>query len=173
MRDDVTSPEPAEPMLAIGQVAERTGLAVSAIRFYEDRGLVRSERSSSGHRRFGRSVIRRLSFIMVAQRLGYRLDEIATQLDTLPSSTAPTDQDWERLATGFEAELTARIEALVELRDKLDGCIGCGCLSLSHCALYNDSDRAAERGPGPRYLLGDRPPTVGSERRITTEAGER
>ena len=143
--------------LAIGQVAARTGLAVSAIRFYEAQGLVRAERAESGHRRFHRSVIRRLSFILIAQRLGYRLDAIRDQLDELPDGEAPSDEDWERLATRFGHELTERIDALTRLRDRLDGCIGCGCLSLSRCALYNADDRAAALGSGPRWLLGDQP----------------
>ena len=146
-----------EPLLAIGEVAARTGLAVSAIRFYEDTGLVRSVRTTAGHRRFRRSAIRRLSFVLIAQRLGYRLAEIRDQLDTLPADAAPTAEDWERLGRRFGTELDARIAGLQALRDKLDGCIGCGCLSLTQCELYNIDDRAAMLGPGPRWLLGDDP----------------
>jgi MerR family redox-sensitive transcriptional activator SoxR len=146
-----------EPSLAIGEVAERTGLAVSAIRFYEAKGLVRSSRTASGHRRFPRSAIRRLSFVLIAQRLGYRLVEIREQLDTLPADAAPSVDDWERLSRRFGGELDERIAGLQRLRDKLDGCIGCGCLSLTHCELYNLDDRAAALGSGPRWLLGDSP----------------
>ena len=142
-------------LLPIGQVADRTGLATSAIRFYEEQGLVRAERNTSGHRRFRRSAIRRLSFILIAQKLGYRLDDIKAQLDHLPLDSAPTDVQWEDLARRFRIELDERIEGLQVLRDKLDGCIGCGCLSLDRCALYNADDRIAVRGAGPRFLLGD------------------
>ena len=142
-------------LLSIGVVAERTGLATSAIRFYEDQGLVGSERNSAGHRRFRRSAIRRLSFILIAQKLGYRLEEIKTQLDWLPMDAAPTDAQWEELARRFRTELDDRIAGLQVLRDKLDGCIGCGCLSLDRCQLYNAEDRVAINGTGPRFLLGD------------------
>jgi MerR family redox-sensitive transcriptional activator SoxR len=142
-------------LLPIGAVAERTGLAVSAVRFYEQQGLIAAERASSGHRRFPRSTIRRVSFILACQRLGYSLSEIAAQLDDLPDGRTPTDADWERLAARFRQDLDERIAGLVDLRDRLDGCIGCGCLSLDRCAIYNPSDAAAELGAGPRYLLGD------------------
>lgn len=146
-----------EALLAIGEVAERTGLSVSAIRFYDDKGLVRSERAPSGHRRFHRSSIRRLSFVLIAQQLGFSLTEIRAQLDGLPVDGAPTTDDWEQLSRRFLTHLDARIDALTVLRDRLDGCIGCGCLSLTHCALYNPDDRAARLGPGPRWVLGDDP----------------
>ncbi|MEM7285443.1 MAG: redox-sensitive transcriptional activator SoxR [Actinomycetota bacterium] len=142
-------------LLSIGVVAERTGLATSAIRFYEEQGLVAAERNSAGHRRFRRSSIRRLSFILIAQKLGYRLDEIKAQLDWLPMNAAPTDRQWEELARRFRTELDDRIVGLQLLRDKLDGCIGCGCLSLDRCQLYNAEDRVAINGTGPRFLLGD------------------
>lgn len=145
-------------LLPIGRVAERTGLAVSAIRFYEEVGLVHAQRNAAGHRRFSRSAIRRLSFILIAQRLGYRLDEIKEQLDTLPAEAAPSEADWQQLARRFGAELDERIAGLTQLRQKLDGCIGCGCLSLERCALYNTDDVAVGFGAGPRYLLGDSPP---------------
>jgi MerR family redox-sensitive transcriptional activator SoxR len=148
-------PDRRHERLAIGQVAERTGLATSAIRFYEEQGLVHSERNAAGHRRFRRSAIRRLSFILIAQKLGYRLDDIKEQLDSLPQDSAPSDTQWEELARRFGVELDERISGLQILRDKLDGCIGCGCLSLDRCALYNADDKAAERGSGPRFLLGD------------------
>ena len=144
-----------DPLLPIGVVAERTGLAVSAVRFYEQEGLIAATRAPSGHRRFLRSTIRRVSFILACQRLGYSLAEIGVVLARLPDGRTPTDADWERLAAGFRRDLDRRIEGLVELRDRLDGCIGCGCLSLDHCAIYNPDDGAARLGTGPRYLLGD------------------
>ena len=140
-------------LLTIGKVAERTGLSTSAIRFYEAQGLVRSQRNDAGHRRFERSAIRRLSFVLTAQRLGYKLDEIAGHLDRLPHEAAPTDAEWEAMARTFGAELDERIAALQVLRAKLDGCIGCGCLSLERCAIWNADDHAAERGAGPRFLI--------------------
>jgi len=139
--------------LPIGRVAERTGLATSAIRFYEDQGLVRSSRNAAGHRRFERSTIRRLSFILTAQRLGYSLDEIRLQLDRLPHDAAPTDAEWEHMAESFGRELDERIASLQRLREKLDGCIGCGCLSLERCAIWNAEDHVASRGAGPRFLI--------------------
>ncbi len=145
--------------LSIGVVAERVGVAVSAIRFYEEQGLISSTRASSGHRQFQRSTIRQLSFIRISQSLGYSLEEIKTQLDRLPNGRTPTDEDWEKLATEFSQDLDRRIEGLQVLRNKLDGCIGCGCLSLSRCNLYNPDDRASDLGSGPRYLLGDKPAT--------------
>ncbi len=144
-------------MLPIGAVAERTGLAVSAIRFYEEQGLVSSTRAESGHRRFHRSTIRRLSFVRICQKLGYSLDDIRSQLDSLPAARTPTESDWERLAERFTHDLDERIAGLTALRERVAGCIGCGCLSLSHCNIYNVDDVAAEHGDGPRYLLGNRP----------------
>ncbi len=143
------------PLIAIGVVAERTGLSVSAIRFYEGKGLVDSERSAAGHRRFRKSVIRRLSFILISQRLGYSLEEIKAQLDELPGGRTPTERDWNRLATSFAADIDERIAGLQLLRTKLGGCIGCGCLSIEACAIWNPDDSAATLGSGPRYLLGD------------------
>lgn len=148
MRDEV---------LTIGRLAERTGLAVSAIRFYEERGLVRSSRNSGGQRRFDRATIRRLSFIRIAQQLGFSLADIRDQLDGLPDQRTPTVRDWEKLSRRFAHDIDRRIESLVQLREKLTQCIGCGCLSLARCRLYNPDDRAAELGAGPRYLLGDSP----------------
>lgn len=141
--------------LTIGDLAHRTGLAVSAIRFYETHGIVRPLRNAGGHRRYGRSDLRRLSFAMIAQRLGFPLAEIATHLAGLPDDRAPDKAAWETIATGFRARIADRIAALQALSDKLDGCIGCGCLSLDRCALYNPDDRAASLGAGPRWLLGD------------------
>ncbi|WP_071795712.1 redox-sensitive transcriptional activator SoxR [Natronohydrobacter thiooxidans] len=143
--------------IAIGELAARSGLAVSAIRFYETHGIVQPLRNQGGHRRYGRSDLRRLSFAMIAQRLGFPLAEIARHLTALPTDRAPDRRDWEQIATGFRAEIAARIAALQKLSDTLDGCIGCGCLSLDRCGLYNPQDRAARNGSGPRYLMGDAP----------------
>ncbi|MFT6289716.1 MAG: MerR family redox-sensitive transcriptional activator SoxR [Ilumatobacter sp.] len=149
------SRENPDPLLPIGVVAKRTGIAASAIRFYETKGLVSSERATSGHRRFRQSTIRRLSFVLTSQRLGYSLDEIHAQLVHLPGERTPTEQDWNELAAKFAADIDARIAGLQLLRKKLDQCIGCGCLSLSKCAMWNPDDGAAALGVGPRYLLGD------------------
>ena len=139
--------------LSIGEVSRRTGLAVSAIRFYEEQGLVQPGRSPSGHRRFRPSDIRRLSFILITQQLGFSLDEIRQRLQSLPEARTPNRRDWERLSRDFRSELQRRIDLMTRLRDRLDGCIGCGCLSLDRCALYNPDDRAALEGSGPRFLL--------------------
>ena len=144
-------------LLTIGDLARRTGLSVSAIRFYESRGLVGAVRTSGNQRRFLRSDIRRLSFALIAQRLGLTLSEIQTELATLPQGRAPTQGDWEKISRRVRAALDERIAMLERTRDRLDGCIGCGCLSLEKCALYNPDDRAARAGAGPRFLLGDRP----------------
>jgi MerR family transcriptional regulator, redox-sensitive transcriptional activator SoxR len=141
--------------LTIGELAARTGLAVSAIRFYETHGIVAPLRNAGGHRRYDRADIRRLSFVLIAQKLGFPLARIAQYLTALPADKAPSREDWARISTDFQAEINLRISALTDLRDKLDGCIGCGCLSLDRCALYNPGDRAAAKGAGPRYLLGD------------------
>lgn len=153
--DEVADRPDEDPFLPIGVVAERTGLAVSAVRFYEDQGLITARRSPAGHRRFARSTLRRISFILACQRLGYSLAQIADRLTDLPDGRTPDDADWARLAAGFRADLDLRIQGLIDLRDRLDGCIGCGCLSLDRCAIYNPADAAAGFGPGPRYLLGD------------------
>ena len=143
--------------LSIGDMATRTGLAVSAIRYYEDEGLVTPWRNAGGRRRYQRSDLRRRSFGMVAQRFGFTLAQIRAELDRLPRHRAPTKADWARISGKFRDQLNDRIAELERMRDTLDGCIGCGCLSLDACALYNPKDRAAERGTGPRYLLGDSP----------------
>ncbi len=140
--------------LTIGDLSARTGLAVSAIRFYETHGIVRPVRNAGGHRRYGRHDLRRLSFAMAAQRLGFPLAEIAGHLAELPDHKAPSREDWTRIAAGFRIRIDARIAALADLRDKLDGCIGCGCLSLDVCALYNPADIRGRDGPGPRNLAG-------------------
>jgi MerR family transcriptional regulator, redox-sensitive transcriptional activator SoxR len=144
-----------EPMLTIGELSRRTGLATSALRFYEEKGLIASERSSSGQRRFRRDALRRVAFIRVAQRVGVSLDEIAEALATLPAGRNPTRRDWARLSKQWRERLDERIGLLQGLRDGLTSCIGCGCLSLATCRLYNPDDRASAFGPGPRFLLGD------------------
>lgn len=141
--------------LSIGYVARRTGLATSAIRFYEEQGLVTPDRSATGHRRFERSDLRRLSFIMISQQLGFTIAEIRTALASLPEHRTPTKSDWARISRSFGKVLDDRIATMQQLRARLDGCIGCGCLSLKTCALYNPKDRAAASGAGPRYLMGD------------------
>lgn len=141
--------------LGIGPLANRCGVAVSAVRFYEEKGLLEATRSSGGQRHFHRSQIRRLSFILISQQLGFSLAEIKLQLDQLPSMRTPTQKDWEKMSRHFQQDINQRIEDLTQLRDKLNGCIGCGCLSLKACHLYNPEDRAAGLGSGPRYLLGD------------------
>ena len=143
--------------MTIGALAARTGLAVSAIRYYEAQGLIRPWRNAGGQRRFARSDLRRLSFVMIAQQFGFTLPQIKAELDQLPGGRTPTKADWARISQSFRDTLSAKIETLTRLRDQLDGCIGCGCLSLPSCALYNPVDRAAQIGPGPRYLMGDRP----------------
>ena len=143
--------------LSIGALATRTGLAVSAIRYYEAQGLIKPWRNAGGQRRFQRADLRRLSFVMIAQQFGFTLPQIKDQLDQLPGGRTPTKDDWARISAGFRTVLDARIATLTKLRDNLDGCIGCGCLSLEACALYNPVDRAAKLGQGPRYLMGDSP----------------
>ncbi len=143
--------------LSIGALAARTGLAVSAIRYYETQGLIKPWRNAGGQRRFERADLRRLSFVMIAQQFGFTLPQIKSELDRLPGGRTPTKSDWARISGGFRAALDARIATLTRLRDNLDGCIGCGCLSLDVCALYNPADQAAIKGQGPRYLMGDKP----------------
>ena len=145
-------------MLSIGQLATRTGLNVSAIRYYEKEGLIRSERNAGGQRRFLRADIRRLSFILIAQKFGFSLARIRETLRTLPEERTPTPADWRGLAEEIRGDLDERIAALENMRDRLDGCIGCGCLSLPSCGLWNAHDSAAKMGTGPRYLMGDAPP---------------
>ena len=147
----------SSPLLSIGDLSRRTGLSVSAIRFYEARGLVQAIRTRGNQRRFMRSDIRRLSFALIAQQLGLKLAEIETELATLPEGRPPTRRDWQAISQQIRAALQARIEMLEKTRDLLDGCIGCGYLSLDKCALYTRDDRAARAGAGPRFLLGDRP----------------
>src|SRR4051812_37236808 len=143
-------------LLTIGALARRTGMSVSAIRFYEARGLVSAIRTGGNQRRFLRSDIRRLSFALIAQRLGLTLGEIEAELATLPQGRAPSRDDWHAISVRLRGVLDAKIAMLEQTREKLDGCIGCGCLSLDKCALYNPADRAGRAGPGPRFLVGDR-----------------
>jgi MerR family redox-sensitive transcriptional activator SoxR len=139
-------------MLTIGQVAERSGVPHTALRFYEDRGLISSERAGSGHRRYPRAVLRRIAFIVFAQRVGLTLEDVHDALAQLPDNRTPTKSDWERLSRSWKTELDARIDALFRLRDRLTGCIGCGCLSLRSCALQNIDDEQATNGPGAPRL---------------------
>jgi MerR family redox-sensitive transcriptional activator SoxR len=142
-------------LLTIGEVATRSGIAPSALRFYESEGLVHALRSDGGRRLYEREVLRRVAFIRVAQRIGLSLDEIRGALATLPDQRTPTAKDWARLSRQWRPRLDEQIDMLVALRDQLASCIGCGCLSLRACALYNPDDAAADLGSGPRYLLGD------------------
>ncbi|WP_066554496.1 redox-sensitive transcriptional activator SoxR [Croceicoccus bisphenolivorans] len=141
-------------LISIGTLSERTGVSVSAIRFYEDKGLLQSLRTSGNQRRFMRSDIRRISFILIAQKLGLGLAEIERELARLPQGRTPTKADWEKVSRSIREELNERISLLERTRDKLDGCIGCGCLSLKKCRLYNPEDEAGASGPGPRFVLG-------------------
>jgi len=144
-------------LLTIGEVAGRSGVAASALRFYEERGLITSERAGSGHRRYPRPVLRRIAFIVFAQRVGLTLDEIGTELAKLPPDRAPNRRDWKRLSHSWTSRIDERIAELERLKLGLTECIGCGCLSLERCKLANPEDRAGRQGPGPRYWVGDRP----------------
>jgi len=144
-------------LLSIGEVSRRSGVASSALRFYEERGLIVSERAGSGHRRFARPVLRRIAFIVFAQRVGLSLQEIASELAKLPPDRAPRRGDWARLSGKWSARIDLRIAELERLKAGLTECIGCGCLSLDRCKLANPGDRAESLGSGPRYWIGDRP----------------
>jgi MerR family redox-sensitive transcriptional activator SoxR len=143
----------AEDLLSIGAVSDRTGVSTSALRFYEAEGLVHPARSAGGQRRYHRDVIRRVSFIRIAQEVGLTLGEIREALASLPEHRTPTQRDWHRLATSWGPRLDAQIAMLQRLRDRLVGCIGCGCLSLQVCRILNPDDSVAARGPGPRYVI--------------------
>ncbi|XUU59602.1 redox-sensitive transcriptional activator SoxR [Erythrobacter sp. HA6-11] len=143
----------ASDLLSIGELARRTGLSVSAIRFYEDKGLVEAWRSSGNQRRFLRSDIRRLSFILIAQRLGLALADIEEELKKLPQGRTPNARDWQKISRSIRSLLDAKIAELSRVRETLDGCIGCGCLSLKKCQLYNKEDQLAAQGPGPRQVI--------------------
>jgi MerR family redox-sensitive transcriptional activator SoxR len=142
--------------LTIGEVAERCGVATSALRFYEAEGLIASERTGGNHRVYSRATVRRVAFIRAAKQVGLTLDEVGAALASLPADRNPTKADWGRLSRSWRGHLDERIAALGRLRDDLDGCIGCGCLSLRSCALFNPEDVAAAEGTGPRYLLAPR-----------------
>ena len=144
-----------QAVLTIGEVAQRSGVAASALRFYEERGLIRSIRDGSGHRRYHRGVLRRVAFIVFAQRIGLSLVEIATLLAELPTDSAPSKADWQRISRAWQVHLDARIAELTRLKQGLGECIGCGCLTLDKCRLANPQDRMGERGAGPRFWLGD------------------
>jgi MerR family redox-sensitive transcriptional activator SoxR len=142
------------PTLTIGELSARSGVAPSALRFYEERGLIRSVRTSGNQRRYNRGELRRVSFIRIAQQVGVSLERIKDALAELPEGRTPTKADWSRLSARWRSDLDARIALLQRLRDTLDGCIGCGCLSLQACKLYNPGDELAAQGSGPRKLLG-------------------
>jgi MerR family transcriptional regulator, redox-sensitive transcriptional activator SoxR len=142
-------------VLTIGEVSRRSGVAASALRFYEERGLITSERAGSGHRRYPRPVLRRIAFIVFAQRIGLTLEEIGDELAELPPQRVPTRRDWNRLSQRWSARIDDRIAELERLKAGLGECIGCGCLSLDRCRFANPDDRAGRKGPGPRYWIGD------------------
>jgi MerR family redox-sensitive transcriptional activator SoxR len=144
-------------LLAISETARRSGVAASALRYYEERGLISAEREEGGQRRYPRPVLRRIAFVVFAQRVGLTLDEIAAELAKLPPQGVPTRRDWSRLSSTWSERIDARIAELERLRDGLTECIGCGCLSLDRCKLANPDDRAARLGAGPRYWIGDHP----------------
>ena len=141
--------------LTIGALGARTGVAASALRYYEAEGLISSSRTGGGQRRYSRDTVRRVSFIRIAQQVGLSLEEIEEALTSLPDGRTPTQKDWERLSASWRPRLDARIAMLERLRDRLHGCIGCGCLSLKVCQLANPGDEAGRLGPGPRWIIGD------------------
>lgn len=155
-----------DDLLSIGELSARSDVAPSALRFYEAERLIESTRTSGGQRRFRREMLRRVSFIRIAQRVGLNLDEIRDSLASLPRSRTPTKADWARLSRAWRPRLDEHVAMLQRLRDQLDECIGCGCLSLRTCALYNRDDRAAAFGPGPRYLLADVRPAADAGRAV-------
>jgi MerR family transcriptional regulator, redox-sensitive transcriptional activator SoxR len=143
-------------LLTISEVARRSGVAASALRFYEERGLVKSERTGSGHRRYPRAVLRRIAFIVFAQRMGLTLEEVGAELVKLPQNRVPERTDWAKISASWTKRIDERIAELERLRAGLTRCIGCGCLSLQDCQLANPGDRASRLGPGPRYWIGDK-----------------
>jgi len=142
--------------LTIGALAQRSGVAASALRFYQDRGLIRAERTQAGHRRYSRSTIRRVAFIVFAQKIGLSLEEVGRELGRLPDGRVPTSDDWTALSGRWVRRVDERIAELQRLRTSLTGCIGCGCLSLEACRLANPGDRVSRRGAGPRYWIDSR-----------------
>ncbi len=163
MLASMTNAEADPRTFTVGELAERAGVATSALRFYEEHQLITSDRTKAGHRRYPPDTLRRVSFIKVAQRVGLTLNEIAEALSSLPENRTPTRSDWTKLAKRWQPVLDERIAMLTRLRDELDSCIGCGCLSLTSCKLYNPDDIAATLGPGPRYLLGNNASEVVSD----------
>jgi MerR family redox-sensitive transcriptional activator SoxR len=155
--------------LTISEVSRRSGVAASALRFYEDRGLIRSERTTAGHRRYPRAVLRRVAFIVFAQRVGLTLDEIGAELGKLPENRVPETSDWAKLSAGWTRRIDESIAELQRLRAGLSRCIGCGCLSLQECQLANPGDRAARAGPGPRYWITDQRPNQSRRKRTSAE----
>lgn len=154
-----------QPWITITELARRSGAAASALRYYEARGFIVSTRTAGGQRQYPREVLRRVAFIRAAQTVGLSLEQVKAALDTLPGQRTPTKADWQRLSSAWRPLLEQRIAALVALRDQLSSCIGCGCLSLRSCALYNPADAAQRRGAGARFLMGDRSAEVLVERR--------
>lgn len=149
--------------LTIGEVASRSGVATSALRFYETKGLIASERTDGNQRRYPRATLRRVALIRAGQEVGLSLSELASALERLPHDKVPTKNDWRRLSESWRSRLDSQIAELVALRDELTDCIGCGCLSLKSCAIFNPGDAASELGTGPRYLLGDSRNSVSAE----------
>ena len=157
----------SEDRLTIGQLSQRSGLATSALRYYEELGLIRSERTVGGQRRYARAALRRVAFVRAAQRVGLSLEEAGAALSRLPVDHAPTAKEWAPVARSWQHRIDDQIAELQVLRRKLGGCIGCGCLSLRTCTLYNPDDVAAEHGAGARYLLGDEQPAPAHGRTVT------
>ena len=157
VKAEVWLPPRIAELLTIGEASRRSGVASSALRFYEERGLIESERAGSGHRRYPRPVLRRIAFIVFAQRVGLSLEEIGVELSKLPPQRVPNRRDWSRLSRCWTARIDERMAELERLKAGLTECIGCGCLSLDRCKLANPDDRAGRRGPGPRYWVGDPP----------------
>lgn len=160
-----TTTSPIAAWLTIGELAERSGVATSALRYYEEMGLIASERSAAGHRRYPRATARRVAFIVFAKRVGLSLDEIRAELERLPADRVPRSRDWARLTSTWTARVDDRIRELERLRDSLTDCIGCGCLSMERCAVMNPHDAVAINGPGPRFWVGDPRPADGQRAR--------
>lgn len=157
-------------LLTIGALSERTGVAPSALRYYEQRGLISAERTGASHRRYSRAVARRIAFIVFAQRIGLTLDEIGRELARLPTDRVPSRRDWARLSRSWSSRIDERIAELERLKAGLTDCIGCGCLSLDRCALANPKDRVARRGAGPRYWVGDPRPSETADKSATHDS---
>ncbi|MDF9619108.1 redox-sensitive transcriptional activator SoxR [Pseudomonas entomophila] len=158
-------PSAQERLLSVGQLAARSGVAVTALHFYETKGLIHSTRNAGNQRRYPRAMLRRVAVIKMAQRLGIALADIAGALETLPCDHTPTAADWQRLSARWRDDLSRRIDELVMLRDQLDGCIGCGCMSLKECPLRNHHDRLADEGPGPHPTSSEVQPLMTAKRR--------